>query len=138
MRPNDPCPCHSGAKYKRCCGPFHGGAPAPTPEALMRSRYAAFALGLVQYLMDTTDPQGPHYGVNRARWGADLEGYCGRATFPGLEVRGTGSDGDTGWVEFRAEVTLDGKDASFVEHSTFTRRGGRWLYTLGKGRPDTR
>ena len=41
------CPCHSGLRYAACCGPLHEGArEADTPEALMRSRYAAFARGL--------------------------------------------------------------------------------------------
>ena len=32
------CPCGSGISYRDCCGPLHQGKPAPTPEALMRSR----------------------------------------------------------------------------------------------------
>ena len=41
-----PCPCGSGRAFDECCGPFlSGAAAAPTPEALMRSRYAAYALG---------------------------------------------------------------------------------------------
>src|SRR4051794_32459438 len=48
------CPCHSGLRYGACCGPFHEGAEAAaTPEALMRSRYAAFSLGLGAYLVRT-------------------------------------------------------------------------------------
>lgn len=46
----EPCPCGRGEVYGECCGPLHGGAPAPTAERLMRSRYAAFALGLEPYL----------------------------------------------------------------------------------------
>ena len=40
-----PCPCGSGTAYGACCGPLHDGAPAATAEALMRSRYTAFAVG---------------------------------------------------------------------------------------------
>jgi len=36
-----------------CCGRYHHGADVPTPEALMRSRYSAFALGLSDYLLAT-------------------------------------------------------------------------------------
>ena len=54
------CPCHSGLRYKACCAPFHDGAhEAPTPEALMRSRYAAFALGLGEYLVRTLPSTHP-------------------------------------------------------------------------------
>ncbi|MDX1560486.1 MAG: YchJ family metal-binding protein, partial [Marinobacter sp.] len=47
------CPCGSGKPYLECCRPFHQGDPAPSPEALMRSRYAAFVLNLPDYLQTT-------------------------------------------------------------------------------------
>lgn len=129
--PNEPCPCHSGAKYKRCCGPFHGGAPPPTPEALMRSRYAAYALGLVDYVLDTTDATSPHANPDRGAWSRDVAAFASRTTFSGLELLGSGADGDEGWVKFRAVLEQAGKDASFTEHSTFVRRDGRWRYVSG-------
>ena len=49
-----PCPCTSGRAYADCCAPFHRGEREPeTPEALMRSRFAAFALGDAEYLWRT-------------------------------------------------------------------------------------
>ena len=63
VRPYTPCPCDSGQTYVQCCGPWHQGLGlgvfAPTPEALMRSRYSAFALGLVDYLTATWHPSTP-------------------------------------------------------------------------------
>ena len=54
------CPCGSGARYRECCGPRHDGTrPAETPEALMRSRWSAFARGLGEYLYDTLSPEAP-------------------------------------------------------------------------------
>ena len=58
------CPCLSGETYGACCGRYHrgllaGGADsvtAPTAEALMRSRYAAFAVGDADYLLATWHP----------------------------------------------------------------------------------
>ena len=50
------CPCGSRRVYEECCEPFHLGAAAPTAEALMRSRYSAFALGLAPYLLRTWHP----------------------------------------------------------------------------------
>ena len=48
------CPCGSGKSYAACCGPLHAGAAiAPTAEALMRSRYSAYGLGLEPYLLAT-------------------------------------------------------------------------------------
>jgi SEC-C motif-containing protein len=51
------CPCRKKSEavaYDECCAPFHAGtAVPPTAEALMRSRYAAFALGDAAYLKAT-------------------------------------------------------------------------------------
>ncbi|WP_280273702.1 YchJ family metal-binding protein, partial [Nocardia wallacei] len=42
----------SGETLTDCCGPrLDGTRPAPTAEALMRSRYTAFAVGDVDYLL---------------------------------------------------------------------------------------
>ena len=50
------CPCGSDLPYANCCQPWHGGQAAPTPEALMRSRYSAYVLGLLDYLLATWHP----------------------------------------------------------------------------------
>lgn len=51
------CPCLSGEIYGACCGRFHRGeATAPTAEALMRSRFSAFAVGDAPYLLRTWHP----------------------------------------------------------------------------------
>jgi SEC-C motif-containing protein len=59
--PDVRCPCLSGLVYADCCGPLHagiasGGPYAPTAEALMRSRYSAFAVGDAAYLLATWHP----------------------------------------------------------------------------------
>jgi uncharacterized protein YchJ len=55
-----PCPCGSGKAYGGCCGPAHANrAPPATPELLLRSRFAAYRLGLVDYLVATTHPAAP-------------------------------------------------------------------------------
>ena len=50
------CPCGSGNLLDACCGHYHAGHPAPCATALMRSRYSAYVLGLVDYLVATTLP----------------------------------------------------------------------------------
>ncbi|QDJ13853.1 SEC-C motif-containing protein [Mergibacter septicus] len=51
-----PCPCCSGQLYQECCQPFHQGEPACNAEQLMRSRYSAFVLNNVDYIINTTLP----------------------------------------------------------------------------------
>src|SRR5690606_41892732 len=50
------CPCGSLLPYEECCRVLHNGEPAPTAEALMRSRFAAFALGRDDYLLASWHP----------------------------------------------------------------------------------
>lgn len=131
---NAPCPCGSGVKFKRCCMPLHHGAPAATPEALMRSRYAAYAVGDVDYIVATTDPEGPAFRRDRDAWIADLRRFAALTTFERLEIREvspvTGSHGE---VRFFAQLARGGADVSFEERSLFVHRDGRWYYVAPRG-----
>lgn len=121
-----PCPCGRGDPYDDCCGRLHRGeSTAATAEQLMRSRYAAFAVGDPEYLLaswhPTTRPGELDLDPGR-RW-----------TF--LEVLATAGGGlldDTGTVEFRAHYRADGRSGSQHEVSRFRREGGRWLYLDGR------
>lgn len=118
------CPCESGLPYVDCCGPWHTGLKegrhAPTPEALMRSRYSAYGLGLIDYLLATwhgsTSP-------------GDLE--LPPVRWLGLEVRHAEMTGDAGVVDFVARCR-DGNGAQrMAETSRFVREEGRWYYIDG-------
>ena len=51
------CTCGNPKGFHRCCGPYLAGdAITPTAEALMRSRYSAFATGNIDYLLATRHP----------------------------------------------------------------------------------
>ncbi len=129
--PNDPCPCDSGRKYKKCCQRVHQGDPAASPEALMRSRYAAYALGLVDHILRTTDPSGPHFEADTARWRAEVQAFCDAASFDGLEVMESQVQGERGMVDFRAQLSSAQGATVMAERSLFRRVGGRWLYHSG-------
>src|SRR5688572_18415822 len=101
------CPCGSGDPYAGCCGLYHDGVPAPTAEALMRSRYAAFVKGAVDYLIETHDPE-TRGAVTRA----GLAQYARDTMWLGLEIVDTergGEDDETGVVEFIARGALRGQ-----------------------------
>ena len=123
------CPCHSGRRYSECCGPLHKGTrAAATPEALMRSRYSAFALGNAEYLAktlckehpDKTDDAVAEY--RRAREGRRFLDLC---------IMHASEDGDTGEVLFYARIFERGTDYSFVELSGFVKEDGEWRYASG-------
>ena len=129
------CPCGSGRKYKRCCGPLHQGQAAKSPEALMRSRYSAYALGLIEYVIETTHPRCALARRDRLTWAREIADFCTHTRFEALEVLAAAAEGDRGEVSFRAQLSRDGRDVSFAERSTFVREpagpGGRWLYLDG-------
>ncbi len=124
------CPCGSGLDYDECCGALHAGKPAPTAEALMRSRYTAYAMGNFDYLQKTCAPE----------LRADYE-PPGVATMPewrGLKILrtvGGGAGDDAGQVEFMASYTINGQAHSLHELSDFRRVDGAWIYTAGEINP---
>ncbi|WP_242587067.1 YchJ family metal-binding protein [Streptomyces sp. MST-110588] len=117
-----PCPCGLGRPYGECCGSFHRGrASAPTAERLMRSRYSAFAVGDVAYLLRTWHPS-----TRPAALDLEPEQHWTR-----LEILGsTGGSAfhNEGTVAFRAHFVLGGYEDSQYENSRFVRDGGQWVY----------
>jgi SEC-C motif-containing protein len=115
-----------------CCAPYHTGArEAETPEALMRSRYAAFARGLGDYLVRTlaaAHPDREHAGADLAR--AIVKAREGQR-FLDLLILHASTLGDEGEVLFFARIVAKGKDRSFAELSSFVREGGAWRYADG-------
>jgi SEC-C motif domain protein len=130
---NDPCPCFSKRPYAACCQHWHQGNPAPTPEALMRSRFAAYALGNVGYIVRTTHPKSPHAQTNQKVWRREVKSFCEQTDFLGLQILQVSEiQDDVGWVTFHAILMQAGRDASFTEKSRFERVNGRWLYHSGE------
>ena len=124
------CPCGSGRNLEDCCGAVIAGAPAATPEALMRSRYTAFVLGKLDHIDRSNAPE-IRDDFNRA----EAERSVQECEWQGLEVMQATEDGDTGTVEFMARFNRGGQ--TFVQHelASFCRRDGAWLYLSGKISP---
>ncbi|WP_431029264.1 YchJ family protein [Streptomyces griseoviridis] len=114
------CACGLPAPYDGCCGRFHRGAAAPTPEALMRSRYSAFVRLDAPYLLRTWHP-----AARPARLDLDPG-----TRWTGLEIlattEGTAFHG-TGTVTFRATY----RGGALHERSRFERVEGAWVYVDG-------
>lgn len=126
------CPCMSKAPYQECCEPFHQGTKkAQTAEQLMRSRYTAYHLALVEYLIKTTHPDklGPNYR-------SQLEKSKHDTSWKGLKIISTSMGGNLdkiGKVRFIANYEMNGKEDSMEEHSRFKRYKGDWVYFDEKG-----
>jgi SEC-C motif-containing protein len=131
----DRCPCLSGDTYGACCGPIHRGERlAPTAEALMRSRYSAFAIGDAAWLLASWHPRTRPATV-------DLDDDVAWRRLDVLATRAGGPFDDQGEVEFAAfwRDTGSGERGRLHEVSRFVREpagpGGRWLYVDGDTQP---
>ena len=125
------CHCGSGKKYKLCCQPFidHKRL-APTPEALMRSRYSAYVKKDFAYIKDTaTGPAQQNFDENSVRTRMD------QVTWLNLQILHVSSITPTdtiGFVEFIARFSQDGTEESLHEISEFHKKDKKWYYFDGK------
>jgi SEC-C motif-containing protein len=133
----DDCPCGTGRPYAACCEPFHRGLrEAPDAEALLRSRYAAFARREVGYLRATLHPEHPDRALPEAAALAALREAAATHRYQGLVVLDRdGPDGGVARVLFHARVFHRGRDRSFVECSEFVNDGAGWRYLAGTTAP---
>lgn len=107
--------------------PLHAGAPASTAEALMRSRYTAYVLGLEEYLLASW-----HRSTRPAALNLSREKPAPR--WHGLKVlRYQVQDENNAFVEFVAKYKVGGGAMQRLrELSRFRREGGHWYYVAGE------
>jgi SEC-C motif-containing protein len=132
------CPCNPQHLLANCCGKYHAGEPAPTAEILMRSRYSAYALGLIDYLVATTLPaQQKILDENGIR------AWSTQSTWLGLDVQNFEELAD----KMHATVTFVAKwkdrqgEHQHLEKSGFVKTNDRWYFldptaSLNLGRND--
>jgi SEC-C motif-containing protein len=125
------CLCGSGHAFAACCGRhIEGREPATTAEALMRSRYTAYALGKEPYLLETwhvsTRPASLNLGEQPVtKW-------------IGLKIlRHEQLDDTHVIVEFVARYKINGRAYKLQETSRFVKEDGRWFYVEGDTEPAT-
>lgn len=87
----------------------------------MRSRYSAYMIGLLDYLLATWHASSSP---------GDLE--LPPVKWLGLEVRHAQTAGDAGVVEFVARCKEGGRAQRMHETSRFVREDGRWYYIDGQ------
>lgn len=118
------CPCCSGKIYEECCEPFHTKEKyAETAEALMRSRFSAFAIPNGDYLMETTFPSKRKFHNQK-----DLQEWGEINVWTKLEIIRSSLDE----VEFKAHYT-DKKGKRLIHHeaSKFQKIDDKWYYVSG-------
>ncbi len=117
------CPCGSNIIYKKCCKPLHKGLYARNALSLMRSRYSAYALKEINYIIATTHPDNEQYQEHKQKWKSELREYCNSVSFDGLKIIEFVDGEKEAIVEFVA--IIDAKE--YQERSIF-KKEKRWLY----------
>lgn len=121
------CPCQSTKTYKQCCGRWHAGPgylQAPDAALLMRSRYSAFVLDQLDYLLATWHP------TTRP---PTLEANPKGLKWLGLAIRRHEIiDAKHQIVEFVARSRLHGKATRLHEISRFVFEKNQWFYVEGE------
>lgn len=119
------CPCGSAAPYDDCCRRYLDSiGHAPTAEALMRSRYTAYALRREAHLLKTWHPS-----TRPARLGLEEESGT---RWIGLEVkRHEMQDATHAIVEFVARFKINGRAHRLHEVSRFLFSDDQWFYVDG-------
>lgn len=120
----EPCPCGLPTAYADCCGRYHPGGvlpmQAPTPEALMRSRYTAFVKDIRPYLMETWHPTTRPVAIDPPEPGLKWLGLTIKSAPPPSETRGR--------VAFVARFKTGGRAQRLEEISDFVREQEQWYY----------
>lgn len=124
------CPCGSQKPYANCCDRYISGAkPAPIAEALMRSRYTAYTLGNVDYIMATWAAE--------TRNNIDVKSLtktCQETQYLGLKIisKNAGTRKQSkGQVEFEVSFKSFGKTQIHCETSNFIKIANQWYYLDG-------
>ena len=125
------CPCGSKLAYFDCCGLYiekqHN---APTPEALMRSRYTAYTRANLSYIRESMCGKALD-GYNEH----DSETWAKEVTWIGLKVINTFlelAQETIGFVEFTATFEEKGQRKIIHEKSKFHFIEGKWYYVDGQ------
>ena len=126
------CPCTSQNSYEHCCKPFHDGLWPENALLLMRSRYSAFALNKVDYIVETTHPASPHYSENKFSWKRRISQFSKDTSFERLHILDFKEHPPFATVTFTAYLKQGERDTTFTERSFFEKFGGRWLYRGGQ------
>lgn len=120
------CPCGSTLAYLSCCSPLHLGEHfAHDAEALMRSRYAAYVLEKIDYIIETTIPSQQVQLDRHA-----LETWSRETDWIKLEViqHLPRVDKIHAQVEFKAYFQEEEKIAHHHELSTFVKIDQKWYF----------
>jgi len=98
----------------------------------MRSRYAAYALGNADYIIETTHPGSPGYREDLSKWTKEILKFSQKSQFERLEILDFKEKDTMASVTFIAHIMQGKKDVTFTEKSYFEKVRGKWFYRSGQ------
>ncbi|MDW6016624.1 YchJ family protein [Vibrio plantisponsor] len=123
------CYCGNTQSYSECCQPIHNDHhKAKTPEQLMRARYSAHVVGLVDFIVSTYHPSC------NAETDREAIADSVNSNWKRLQVikSDNGSTENEGYVHFKAFIEEQGKELCLEERSRFVKEDGLWFYIDGE------
>ena len=124
------CPCGSTRPFHECCELIiNGKKEAATCEELMRSRYVAFTMANVDYLM-----RSHHSETRQIKEIRSIKKWAESVQWMGLVILNTQAgevNDEIGYVEFRALYLEAGQLQQIHEKSLFKRENHKWVYGSG-------
>lgn len=126
------CPCGSKKTYLNCCKIFHDGKNPSNALELMKSRFTAFAVGNIDYIINTTHENNIEYSRDKSKWRDDIQDVVNSTDFNSLEIVEFIDGEEEAYVTFKLGLKQKGLDTSFTEKSKFLKIDGKWLYRSGE------
>lgn len=132
VNPQLECPCGSKIALANCCLPYiNKQKPAPTAEALMRSRYTAHVVLAIDYLWDTWSPEHRVHSNQQ-----EILAWASSCEWLDLHIISTSAgkeNDDQGLVIFTVNYRQAGKLQQHHEISLFKKIASNWLYVSHQG-----
>lgn len=122
------CKCGSNKSYKLCCEPIHQNIKlAKSPLDLMKSRYTAYVLADINYLM-----QSHHSSTRPTQEREEILQWTKSVNWLKLEILDSNiSNQNEGFVTFKASYKENGLESTIFEKSRFVKENDHWTYIDG-------
>lgn len=123
------CPCGSKKSYKFCCGICHNDITnAILPVDLMKSRYTAYTLGDIEYLL-----KSHHISTRPTSEADEILAWAKSVKWMSLEIiKAEKPSKNEGFVTFKANFIENNEKNVIFETSRFVKENNYWTYIDGK------
>ncbi len=122
------CFCGSNTSYPLCCQPIHHNhAMAEKPEQLMRARYSAHHLKLIDFIINTYHPS-----CNAEQQREEIISSVNLNWQKLTVISAPQPTMDEGFVEFKASFIHQNELQIMHERSRFLKQDGVWYYVDGQ------